>query len=106
MTESQFLGVVEATLAQTEAAIDAAQIDADCAISGLVLTIELDDGARVVVNAQAPMRQLWLASRLGAMHFAWDEGGHWRDLRTGEEYFAALERVFSELLGKSVRLAP
>jgi CyaY protein len=105
MTESQFLRDVEATLAEIEAAFDDADIGADCSLAGLVLTVELDDGGKIVVNAQTPMRQLWLASRSGAMHFVFD-GDRWRDLRSGAEFFDALSRAVSEQTGREVRLAP
>lgn len=105
MSESEFLRTVEATLARLEAAIDAARIGAECSQSGLILTIELDDGAKVIVNAQAPMRQLWLASRAGARHFSFD-GERWRDTRGGAEFFAVLSQVLSELCGTPVQLPP
>jgi len=105
MTESQFLRNVEATLGQIESAIDDAGLAAECSISAFVLTIEFDDGARIVVNAQTPMRQLWLASRSGGMHFGFD-GAQWHDLRSGEEFFAALSRVVSGELGQDVVLQP
>lgn len=103
MTESQFLRSVEETLAQIETSLDAARVPADCSLTGLVMNVELDDGSRIVINGQTPMRQLWLASRSGAMHFAHD-GACWRDLRTGVEFFEALSRVVSEHLGREVRL--
>jgi CyaY protein len=104
MTESQFLRAIEATLADVEAAFEDSGIDADCALAGLVLTVELDDGGKIVINAQAPMRQLWLASRNGAMHFAYD-GAQWRDVRSGVEFFEALSLAVSALMGRDVRLA-
>ena len=103
MSESQFLREVEATIGQVETAIEAAGIDAECSQSALILTIEFDDGAKIIVNAQAPMRQLWLASRIGAQHFAHD-GERWRDTRTGQEFFAALSQAVTAVLGKTVVL--
>lgn len=103
MSESQFLSTVEHTLSEVEAAIDAAALDAECSQSALILTIEFDAGAKIVINAQAPMRQLWLASRIGAQHFAHD-GQAWRDTRTGQEFFAALSHAVSAILGEPVTL--
>ncbi len=105
MSESQFLLAVEATLGQLETVIEAAGLDVDCARTALILTIEFDAGARIVVNAQAPMRQLWLAWRGGAQHFAAD-GGRWQDTRSGEEFFAAVSRAASALSGTPVVLQP
>jgi len=105
MTESQFLDRVQTILAQVESAIEDAGIDAQCSQSAMVLTIEFDDGTTMVANAQTPMRQLWLATRAGGMHFGFD-GTRWCDLRTGEEFFEALSRVMSEHLGEEIRLQP
>jgi len=104
MSESQFLQAVEATLDRLESAIEAAGLDADCARTALILTIEFEPGAKIVVNAQAPMRQLWLAWRGGAQHFAAD-GNRWMDTRTGEEFFAAVSRAASALTGTPVVLS-
>ena len=103
MTETEFLRRAGDTLSALEAALDAAPIDADCSRSGLVLTIGLEDGATVVVNAQAPMRQIWVAARSGGFHFAAD-GEAWRDTRDGAELFAALSRIVSAHSGVAVVL--
>ncbi len=105
MSETQFLHRVDQTLVQIEAAIDAADIDADCSRAGHVLTIELENGAQIVVNAQAPTRQIWLASRSsGAMHFD-DDGERWIDRRSGAELFESLSRVVTALTGREMKLA-
>ena len=103
MTESQFLRNVETTLAQIETALDDADVAADCELSALVLTIEFEDGAKIVVNGQAPMQQLWLAARSGAMHFAFRDG-RWFDVRSGAEFFEALSRIVSAQIGRRVEL--
>jgi len=95
---------VEATLGQVQSAIDGAGIAAECSQTALILTIEFDDGTKIIVNAQTPMRQLWLASRHGAQHFSLD-GDHWKDTRTGQEFFAALSHAVSAVLGDAVVLA-
>jgi CyaY protein len=104
MTETEYLRAVESVLGQVETAFERLALATDCALAGHVLTIEFDDGARIVLNAQAPTRQLWLAARTGAMHFAHD-GTAWKDLRSGEEFFAALSRVASDLAGEAVVLS-
>jgi CyaY protein len=101
MTESEFLERAEAALQQVETAIDAADVDIELSRSGNVLTLELEDGSRVVVNSQAPMQQLWLAARSGAHHYAWVDGG-WRDTRDGSEFFASLSRILSALGGAPI----
>jgi CyaY protein len=92
MTESEFLERAEDALRAIEGAADA--VDIEVTRAGNVLTLELTDGSRVVVNSQAPMQQMWLAARSGAHHYGWVEG-EWRDTRDGSELFAALSRIVS-----------
>ena len=103
MTETEFLERAEAVLRSLESAIDAVDTDIEVTRAGNVMTLELPDGSRVVVNSQAPMQQMWLAARSGAHHYAWD-GSAWRDTRDGSELFAALSRVLSALGGSPIVL--
>ena len=98
MTESEFLKLAESALRAIESASDAAQAEIEVTRSGNVLTLELDDGSKIVVNSQAPMQQMWVAARSGAHHFAWDNGA-WRDTRDGSELFACLSRIVSSQSG-------
>ena len=93
MTESEFLKLAEAALmGAIEHAVDAIGADIEVSRTGNVLTLELADGSKVVVNSQAPMQQMWVAGRNGAFHFAWSDGA-WRDTRDGRELFATLSRL-------------
>lgn len=103
MTETEFLERAEAVLSSIESAIDAVSGDIEITRAGNVLTLELPDGSKVVVNSQAPMQQIWMAARSGAHHYAWD-GSAWRDTRDEAELFAALSRVLSALGGTPVVL--
>jgi len=105
MTESEFLSLAERVLMGIEQAVDALDADIEVSRSGNVLTLELDDGSRVVVNSQAPMQQMWVAAKTGAHHFAWD-GTRWSDTRDGAELFATLSRVLSSQGGAAVVLKP
>lgn len=103
MTESEFLERAETTLRAIEQAIDASGADIDATRSGNVLTLELGDGSKVVINSQAPMQQLWVAARSGARHFA-AQDDTWIDTRDGSELFAVLSRLISAQGGEPVLL--
>jgi len=94
MTDSEFLERAEAALRRLEAAVDAADADIEVTRTGNVVTLELPDGSKIVVNSQAPMQQIWVAARLGAHHYAWVDGA-WSDTRDGSELFAAVSRILS-----------
>ena len=104
MTETEFLERAETVLGSIESAIDAVDGDIEVTRAGNVMTLELPDGSKVVVNSQAPMQQMWVAARSGAHHYAWSDGV-WRDTRDGSELFAALSRIVSAEGGAAVVLA-
>jgi CyaY protein len=105
MTETEFLERAEQVLAAIERTVDAADVDIETSRSGNVLTLELGNGSKVIVNSQAPMQQLWIAARGGAFHYAWRDGG-WRDTRDGSELFGALSRLVSTQGGEPVLFRP
>lgn len=104
MTEQQFLDACERVLDAIEDAIDASGIDVDTERSGQVLQLEFTDGGRIIVNGNAPVREIWVAARAGGFHFGWD-GALWLDGRGGGELFASLSRWVSQQSGEPVVLA-
>lgn len=103
INESEFLAAAERALGAIEAAVEACGADIETTRAGNVLTLELADGSRIVVNSQTPMRQIWVAAKSGGFHYQWHDGA-WRDTRDGSELFAALSRVVSAQAGVAVLL--
>jgi len=104
MTESEFIERAEAVLSALESAIDSVDTGIDCSRSGGVLTLELDNDTKIIVNTQLPTRQIWVAARSGGFHFSYD--GHcWRDTREGTELFAAMSKLVSTQGGRPVVLS-
>jgi CyaY protein len=105
MTDSEFLLQVEQAFDVIERAIDAADADIEVSRAGSVLTLELGSGAKVIVNSQAPMQQIWVAGRSGAYHYAYRDG-RWIDTRDGTELYAALSRLLNTEGAGEITLAP
>ena len=104
MEQSEFERQADATLARIEAAIDACGADIEFELgAGGVLQLEFEDGSQMVINRHAVAREIWVAARSGGFHYRWADGA-WRDTRSGEELFAALERLLSLQAGQPVRL--
>ncbi|MGZ8993270.1 MAG: iron donor protein CyaY [Burkholderiaceae bacterium] len=101
MSESEFLEAAEATLAAVEHAVDAADTDIEVSRAGNVLTLELGDGSKVIINSQGPMQQMWIAGKGGAFHYA-RSGDHWLDTRDGSEFFESLSRLISAQGGQAI----
>lgn len=103
MSESEFLELAEATLAAIERAIDVTEIDIEASRAGNVLTLELGNGSKVIINSQEPMQQVWVAGKSGAFHYA-RNGDQWLDTRDGSELFVALSRLISAQGGEAIVL--
>jgi CyaY protein len=102
-SESEFLARAEATLDAIEQAIEDVDADIEATRTGNVLTLELADGSKIVINTQAPTQQIWVAAKSGGYHYQWVDG-QWRDTRDASELFAALSRVVSAQGGQPVVL--
>lgn len=104
LTDAQYNQAIAATLARIEATADRwlqdDVIDIDSARTGHMLTLSLPNRSQLIVNAQPPLHELWLAARRGGFHFRMDAAGLWRDTKTGEEFFALLSACASEQGGK------
>jgi CyaY protein len=103
MGDPAFLALAEQALKRIEDALDASGIDVDVGRSGPVLTIEFDDGSKIIVNVQTPMRELWVATRSGGYHFR-EDAGRWFGTRGEGELLACLSRWVSEQGGQAVLL--
>ena len=101
--DSDFTARAERTLDAIETAVEALAADIETTRAGNVLTVELADGSKIIVNSQAPTRQIWVAARSGGFHYEWRDGA-WRDTRDGSELFAALSRLISSQGGEAVVL--
>ena len=107
MDESAFIVAADATLDKIGLALDAAletsDSDLDWSLRDGVLTIECDDGRRVIVNRHVPNREIWVAAKSGGFHFRAQQG-RWRDSRGQEELAAALARLLKAQARINVRM--
>jgi CyaY protein len=106
-SESAFISAADGVLAAVGRTLDAAQeatdADVDWSINEGILTIECDDGSKVIVNRHVPNREIWVAARSGGFHFR-AEGGRWRDTRGGSYLEDALALILAQQGGLVVTL--
>ena len=103
MTDTEYLSLAEAALTAIEQGVDDNDADIECERSGNVLTLEFENGGKIIVNLQLPMHEIWLASKSGGYHYRHD-GDVWRDTRSGGELFDTLSRYATEQAGETVVL--
>jgi CyaY protein len=78
--------------------------EVEISVSDGVLTLELRDGVRVVVNTHRAARQIWMAAVASAWKFSYDDSdGRWRT-DGGAELRATLAGILRERLGLAVTL--
>lgn len=108
MNESEFNELAELTMIAIEQAIESCGVDIDYDTISDILTLEFDNGSKIIINKQAPASQLWVAARSGGFHFDYDEASKsWRlDSDYAEELFDCLSRYCTEQADETVILSP
>ncbi len=104
MTDTEFNALVDETLSRIEAALEASGADIEYETSGGILTLEFEDGSKIVINRQGANQELWVAAKSGGFHYRWQDGA-WRNTRDGSELFASLSTCVSQQAGTPVTLA-
>ena len=107
LTDAQYDDAVRAMLSHLERTADAwlqdDVIDIDAARTGQMLTLTLPNRSQLIVNAQPPLHELWLAARRGGFHFRLSPDGRWLDTRTGDEFVSVLSSCASEQAGQPLQ---
>lgn len=67
------------------------EIDWDIEEGGL--NILFQDGSQLVITPQRVIKEVWIASKLGAQHFRWT-GQRWQTSQ-GEELWIVLNKIFA-----------
>jgi CyaY protein len=108
MSESEFLLLAEGVLRKIQTSLeqvaDETDIDLECARSGNVLQVEFpDNDAKIIINTQAPMQEIWVAAKAGGYHYRHNEG-LWLNTRDGSELFASLSALATLYAGEAIQL--
>jgi CyaY protein len=108
MTDSEYHERADALLTRLEAQSDRwlqdDVIDIDAQRTGGLLELTLPDRSKLVVNKQPPLHEIWLASRAGGYHFAWD-GAEWRDTKTSVGFESVFDEQLSLQTGRRLTLS-
>jgi frataxin len=106
LDDSSFAQLADDTLAGLMERIEDILSDrADVDLQEGILTIDLDEGGRYVINKHVLNRQIWLSSPFsGAAHFNYDPEQGWVGTRGGETLHTLLEQEIAKLTGTAVSL--
>lgn len=101
--ETAFHQKVDALLQLLEMALEESEISVDAEMVGGILSLEFDDGSKIIINRQTPLREIWVAAKSGGFHFRFD--GHiWRDTRSQEPLATLLNRVIGAQSGNVIAI--
>ena len=92
---STYEQAIEDTLQMIERHIDALDADIDQDTGDGILTLILPDRSRIILNRQAPLKELWVAARSGGYHLSWQEP-RWWCVKTGEGLMTLMGRILAE----------
>lgn len=108
MNEAEFRDIADDTIETLQNAIDNSGADIDYDEIGGVLTLEFENGSKIIFSKQAPVKQLWMAARAGGFHFDYDaDSQQWLcDSGEREELYTMLSRLAGEQSGEEVEIAP
>lgn len=65
MNDGEFHTIADQAIEDIQEAIDDSGADIDYEAVGGVLTLEFDNGSKIIFSKQAPAMQLWMAARAG-----------------------------------------
>lgn len=91
--------------AQADAWLQADVVDIDTQRSGGLLELAFPNGSKIILNAQPPLQELWLAAKAGGFHFR-HVAGRWLNTRDGSDFFDLLSQQASAQAGQALRFEP
>lgn len=96
MTETEYLQQAKQLFDAILAQIETDYPDLDAQSHGAVLEIENDNGQKIIVNQQAAMQEVWLASHAGGYHFK-AQADQWLNTRDQRNFWAYLNEALAQL---------
>ena len=104
MNDSQYNFVADELLLAIEEAIEDCDTDIDYeSVSGL-LTLAFKDGSKIIINKQAPLHEIWVATKFNGHHFQYQHD-QWIDKRGGGELWQFLSEAVSTQANAQITLS-
>ena len=106
MKESEFSALAEQTMMMIEETVENSGAEIDYDTISDILTLEFENGSKIIINKQTPVSQLWVAAKSGGFHFDYDESSQsWKlDSDSNQELMACLSQYCTQQAGEEVNL--
>ncbi|NQY62302.1 MAG: iron donor protein CyaY [Alteromonadaceae bacterium] len=104
MNDSQYNLLTDDLLLAVEEAIEDCGEDIDYEGVGGLLTLTFKNGTKIIINKQAPLHEIWVATKFNGHHFALQEQ-QWIDKRGGGEFWQFLSSAVSKQADTAINLS-
>ncbi|MCO4800039.1 MAG: iron donor protein CyaY [Colwelliaceae bacterium] len=94
MTDTQYNLMAEDILLALEEAIEDCGVDIDYEGVGGMLTLTFKNTSKIIINKQAPLHEIWVATKFNGHHFHF-ENEQWVDKRGGDEFWQFISDAVS-----------
>jgi len=103
MNDSQYNLIAEDLLLAIEEAIEDSGIDIDYEGTGGLLTLTFKNASKIIINKQAPLHEIWVATKFNGHHFVFADD-QWTDKRGGGEFWQFLSAAVSTQADANISL--
>ena len=104
MNDSQYNLAAENILLAIEEAIENCGCDIDYEGVGGMLTLTFKNASKIIINKQAPLHEIWVATKFNGHHFHF-ENDQWFDKRGGGELWQFLSTAISKQAEETIVIA-
>ena len=94
MNDTQYNLMAEELLLALEEAIEDCGVDIDYEGVGGMLTLTFKNSTKIIINKQAPLHEIWVATKFNGHHFHFDNE-QWIDKRGGGEFWQFISQAAS-----------
>ena len=103
MNDSQYNLLAEDLLLAVEEAIESCGVDIDYEGVGGLLTLTFINTTKIIINKQAPLHEIWVATKFNGHHFS-HQDNIWTDKRGGGEFWQFLSSAVSKQADTTITL--
>lgn len=101
MTDTEYHQLADSLMLTIEQQVDDLTADLDYESAAGILELIFTDKSKIVINKQAPLHQVWVATKFNGHHFELREG-KWIDNRSGAEFWQFMCDAATKQAGEPV----
>ena len=103
MNDTEYHQLADDLLISIQEAVDEVDFDLDYEAAGGIVEIIFPNGTKIIINKQAPLHQIWVATKFNGHHFEMKDG-QWIDNRSGEELWTLINDAATKQAGETIAL--